>query len=1058
ICADGFFGDPLEVNGTCVECVCNGNIDQMAIGNCDTRTGDCLKCIGHTTGVHCEKCLPHHYGSALTHTCHPCDCHRQGATSLQCDTAIGVCECKENYIGRHCDRCKEGHGDVENGCEECRCDPIGSLGPDCEPVSGQCSCKQGVFGKRCDQCRPSYFAFSDSGCQFCNCNTYGSIEDGKCDNVTGACQCRQFVEGQMCEKCAHGYFNITSGLGCQECNCDEVGAESDGCDLITGQCECKPGVTGLKCDQCAPNHWGLSESGCKECATCPAAGQVCDAVTGECVCPPNTVGELCERCTEDAWDYHPLEGCKTCECSDVGAASSKCNPRTGQCECKEEFVGLKCDRCSHGFFNFPTCEPCACTPEGTDPLQCREGLCLCDEKGKCPCKKNVVGEKCEMCKDGSFSLDLSNLLGCTECFCFNRSTSCEQGKLVWKQVYAEDQSATFVEPWEYYTQKHNVRLLQEHTGNFNSYPTDDTPLYWQLPKSFLGDRTGSYNGFLRFKIANNDNRLGIQGVRPNPKVFRYFPQVVLVGNNRIELEHIPFEIADDGKYKIRIHESEWRSRLSPEVPVTRKLLMVALQNVQAVYIRGSYNYPSRGDSISISETSLDVATKDTQGSPAIGVEQCHQCPDGYGGASCQDPAEGFCRRRANNFLDKVDELAPVGWSEPCACNAHTTTCHPETCLCTDCEHNTWGDRCELCKPGFVGDATRGGSAACTKCACPLTENSFSETCVQTDYGRGYLCDACKPGYTGQYCESCVAGYYGDPSAVGGQCVQCDCHPDGSLHGSCHPLTGACECKPGVTGRDCSRCQERHAFINRKCTSCDQGCYLSLMLDIDDLEETLAEQNFTNLRPIPWKRISRIENNTKLLFSFVGGLQMNPNEMNVLDFDGKTKYAKEAGSIIDEANFMLDRAERAEDDILNFTKRAEIIALNAQKAYKDSFNTTQFLKYFSRYGGTTVGSSQIEMWAAESEAHMNATIERGEYVEKRHDRVEDTKGKTDDLAKKVTQLKLNDTAFEYIKKRFADLEILVEDFRTTIYEKAKRDGGDASRMSTVVAKRIDRYKV
>ncbi|VDL68178.1 unnamed protein product [Nippostrongylus brasiliensis] len=92
-----------------------------------------------------------------------------------------------------------------------------------------------------------------------------------------------------------------------------------------------------------------------------------------------------------------------------------------------------------------------------------------------------------------------------------------------------------------------------------------------------------------------------------------------------------------------------------------------------------------------------------------------------------------------------------------------------------------------------------------------------DTCVAVDYGRGYVCNACKPGYTGQYCESCVAGYFGEPSMPGGFCQSCDCHPDGSLHGACNPLTGQCECRPGVTGRDCSRCQHRHAFIGGVCT-------------------------------------------------------------------------------------------------------------------------------------------------------------------------------------------------------------------------------------------------
>lgn len=64
-------------------------------------------------------------------------------------------------------------------------------------------------------CRVSYFNFSENGCQFCHCNSFGAVDDGRCDNVTGNCECRENVEGKMCEKCADGYFNITSGMGCQ---------------------------------------------------------------------------------------------------------------------------------------------------------------------------------------------------------------------------------------------------------------------------------------------------------------------------------------------------------------------------------------------------------------------------------------------------------------------------------------------------------------------------------------------------------------------------------------------------------------------------------------------------------------------------------------------------------------------------------------------------------------------------------------------------------------------------------------------------------------------------
>lgn len=76
------------------------------------------------------------------------------------------------------------------------------------------------------------------------------------------------------------------------------------------------------------------------------------------------------------------------------------------------------------------------------------------------------------------------------------------------------------------------------------------------------------------------------------------------------------------------------------------------------------------------------------------------------------------------------------------------------------------------------------------------------------------------------------------------------------------VTGQCKCHPGVTGRDCSICQERHAFIDRVCTSCDRGCTKELMLMVDDLEQIMEAQNFSGLRPVPWKRMNRIKQTTR----------------------------------------------------------------------------------------------------------------------------------------------------------------------------------------------------
>ena len=72
-----------------------------------------------------------------------------------------------------------------------------------------------------------------------------------------------------------------------------------------------------------------------------------------------------------------------------------------------------------------------------------------------------------------------------------------------------------------------------------------TPLYWSIPKMFLGDKILSYNGFLRFTINSN-------GPRPySPGIFQEYPLVQLVGNYKIIIEHFPKKTSNSGRYEVR---------------------------------------------------------------------------------------------------------------------------------------------------------------------------------------------------------------------------------------------------------------------------------------------------------------------------------------------------------------------------------------------------------------------------------------------------------------------------------------------------------------------------
>ena len=51
-------------------------------------------------------------------------------------------------------------------------------------------------------------------------------------------------------------------------------------------------------------------------------------------------------------------------------------------------------------------------------------------------------------------------------------------------------------------------------------------------------------------------------------------------------------------------------------------------------------------------------------------------------------------------------------------------------------------------------------------------------------------------------------------------VECPCTSNGTKHGNCHPTTGQCSCKIGLTGKNCTNCAI--GFTGDNCDSCTPG--------------------------------------------------------------------------------------------------------------------------------------------------------------------------------------------------------------------------------------------
>ncbi|XP_055981989.1 laminin subunit alpha-2 [Sorex fumeus] len=170
----------------------------------------------------------------------------------------------------------------------------------------------------------------------------------------------------------------------------------------------------------------------------------------------------------------------------------------------------------------------------------------------------------------------------------------------------------------------------------------------------------------------------------------------------------------------------------------------------------------------------------------------------------------------------------------CICYGHARACplDPATnkSRC-ECEHNTCGDSCDQCCPGFHQKPWRAGTflmkSECEACNChgKTEECYYDENIARKNlslnihgkYIGGGVCLNCTENTAGINCETCIDGFF-RPKGVSPNdpkpCQPCNCDSIGSLNKVCvkdikHAKQGlppgSCHCKPGFGGVSCERC-------------------------------------------------------------------------------------------------------------------------------------------------------------------------------------------------------------------------------------------------------------
>uniref|UniRef100_A0A3P8YRH4 Laminin, alpha 1 n=1 Tax=Esox lucius TaxID=8010 RepID=A0A3P8YRH4_ESOLU len=634
------------------------------------------------------------------------------------------------------------------------------------------------------------------------CICYGHAQNCPFDPVSkmSQCVCEHNTCGESCNECCPGYHQepwqpgtLAHSNTCEKCNCHNK----------TVECYFNQTVANRKMSM---NVHGRFQGG------------------GVCLnCTQNTAGVNCETCADGFFRPHKVSPytenpCVECGCDMRGSSNPACirddhhakpekglNP--GQCLCKEGFAGERCDSCAFGYRDFPLCSRCDCSLEGslnTDP---------CTE---CVCKDNVMGANCDLCKQGFFSLEASNLEGCTECFCFGVSGVCESSAWSMSQTVFSNGWLLPTESPSIYTAPVTDEDSNLIVPNITTIQADRFVSVWAAPGPFLGNRLTSYGGFLNYSVAYD---VSVENVDKSlPSQF----DLIIEGNGRTLRQSTPRHL-----FLTPLREQLVAVRLLPEGFVDlhtghradRDQLMTVLADVARLRVRGHLNASAEG-ALRLSAVSLDVADINAA-SPiqALNVEQC-ECPWGYSGTSC----EILCVGR---FYDNWSSMI-TGNCLQCECNDHATECDTNG-VCLDCTHNTTGPHCDQCLHGYYGDTSEGTPEDCQRCACPLTvaTNNFSPTCLLEGPGQ-VTCDQCQQGYAGTKCDKCANGYYGNPTLEGQQCAVCDCNGnvDPEEPGHCDGNSGVClKCHRNTSGDHCERCQDGYygdAVTAKSCRAC--GCH------------------------------------------------------------------------------------------------------------------------------------------------------------------------------------------------------------------------------------------
>ncbi|XP_020802668.1 basement membrane-specific heparan sulfate proteoglycan core protein isoform X4 [Drosophila serrata] len=384
----------------------------------------------------------------------------------------------------------------------------------------------------------------------------------------------------------------------------------------------------------------------------------------------------------------------------------------------------------------------------------------------------VTQQRTDVCEAGFFNMLARKADECVKCFCFGVASSCDSANLftyaIQPPILSHRVVSVELSPHrqivineaapgqDLLTLHHGVqfRASNVHFGG------RETP-YLALPTEYMGNQLKSYGGNLRYEVSYMGNGRPING-----------PDVIITGNRFTLTHRARTQPGQNNKVSIPFLPGDWQKPDGRRA--TREEIMMILANVDNILIRLGY-LDSTAREVDLINIALDSAGSADKGLGSASLVEMCSCPPGYVGDSCEACAPGYVRQPGGPWLGHCVPFTP-----------------------------------EPCPAGTYGDPRRG--VPCKECPCPQSgSNNFASGC-QLNPDGDVIC-SCHEGYTGRRCESCAAGYQGDPLVPGGGCRRIPdstCNVDGTLSIN---ADGSCHCKDMVIGDKCDSCAAQSFHLN-----------------------------------------------------------------------------------------------------------------------------------------------------------------------------------------------------------------------------------------------------